>query len=474
MKTGRMAATKAVVLLLACFLGCSKSGGASGGNQLELGVCDDKCIRSCESDSECNIGQGELCCDYGNDGKACADAKDCPRQCMTDSKCDTASGEACVRESLHSPLLSCDKPSNGLRLCQSDANCMGAGEVCCPNYKEPICLPADKCPKACANSAACNTTLGEVCCTTLASVDVTLVAGGLCVVPSVVGCPTACAKSSDCKTSAGELCCNGLCSTSCQQPCKVSADCGGQVCCKAKAMNSPFVQKYKKPGYTVVAPPPTGTGGTGGTGGAGGGTGGTAGTTGAGGQGGDTGTGLAIVPNNGYVSSATNGVGVQGYFYTYSDGFASILPASFSAAGTQICASGTTAAVVGMNYATYYGAGIGLNLNQAAGSNMPPMVYDFAGHQVSGFTFTISGTAIPSGLVVGLRVQGSTTSYCQKVPVAGTYKVTGTSVHADCTAAVPGGPLAATAIDAISWLVTGQAAAVPFNFCITNLAAISP
>lgn len=475
---------RTTVMLVAALAACSSNdnSGSSSVNELAEGVCADKCIQPCDVDSECDVANGQLCCDYGNDGKACSDAKDCPRQCTSDSKCDTTQGEACVRESLATTISTCDKPANALHLCQADTDCTGGGDVCCMAYNEPLCLPANRCPKACTSSSTCNTALGEVCCTSLPTIDTTLVSSGICVAPSTAICPKVCSKSSDCNTGAGELCCNGLCNKSCVQTCASHSDCNGQVCCKAKATRSPFVSEARKPGYDVVVAAGAGGVGGGGVGGAGGGGGisgvggvGGGGVGGAGGAGGGTGTGLVLLPADGFVSGSTNGVGIQGYFYTYGDGFGTINPASFVGAGNQICVNGSTATVVGGDFGTYYGSGLGVSLNQAEGTNTTAGPYDATAHGLLGFSFTITGATVPPTLSVSLKLVGSNVAYCKLLSGGGPATVLLSEVQADCTGAAPGGGLpSGAAIEALQWHIGGaQDAPVPFDFCVTNLAALT-
>ncbi|HEX2678093.1 MAG TPA: hypothetical protein VHM19_15670, partial [Polyangiales bacterium] len=184
--------SKLWVLAVVSMFVVSCGGGGGGGvgsaagseSTLATGLCADTCPKPCATDNDCMTANGELCCDFGADGKACTDAKACPRQCESDSKCDTFHGEACVRVTLESSLEVCAEPSQGLALCKADGDCKGSGDVCCTAYDEPVCLPANLCPKSCATSSECQTGSGELCCTTLAQVDTTLKAGGLCVAPT--------------------------------------------------------------------------------------------------------------------------------------------------------------------------------------------------------------------------------------------------------------------------------------------------
>jgi hypothetical protein len=55
------------------------SGGSTRNEGLEpaSGFCAEKCIKACDGDSECEISKGELCCDFGKDGKGCVAASKC-------------------------------------------------------------------------------------------------------------------------------------------------------------------------------------------------------------------------------------------------------------------------------------------------------------------------------------------------------------------------------------------------------------
>jgi hypothetical protein len=284
----------------------SKSSNNSGGGNPQggPGICADSCLKACGSDSDCNPGEGELCCDYGADGKACMEASKCPRFCASDAKCDTTKGEACLRTTLASQSSVCTEPDPAIKLCSADAQC-DTDSVCCKIYKEPVCLKPKRCPKACSTGSECNSKAKEVCCTTLPTIDPTLGVPGLCVNPDEQPCPTACSASTECDTAKGEICCHGLCSKSCVKECSASSECNAQICCQTAAEKSPWVRGIEKPGYDV-ATEPMGTGGslgTGGTVGSGGsvgtggyvGTGGNVGTGGAGGGGGSGGSGGGVI-----------------------------------------------------------------------------------------------------------------------------------------------------------------------------------
>jgi hypothetical protein len=145
---------------------------------------------------------------------------------------------------------------------------------------------------------------------------------------------------------------------------------------------------------------------------------------------------IPLVPDaNGFVGPSSNSIGIGGPWYAFGDGWglngappgvcettglhpASACstitfppPASPSDAGDggltstfpqstpgTMCLSGTAAKVLGADYTNMYGIGIGLDFNNQAHLTMP---YDATAHNVTGFSFTVSG--IPTG--AGLRVE---------------------------------------------------------------------
>ena len=229
-----------------------------GGSAPAQGVCMDACPKGCAIDDDCDLSSGELCCDYGEHGKACAPAAGCPRFCAADAECNTGEGEACLRTNLFSPQAVCTQPEVGLRFCQANDTC-GTGESCCWAYNEPICLPTYACPQSCTQSAECNTVTGEVCCTTIGLIDESIGAPGICTYPNSSLCPRACAQSSECRTDLGEVCCEGVCATSCANTCNESSECVEQVCCKSPVVQSPWHGAAKTPGYGSGDPEGCGT-----------------------------------------------------------------------------------------------------------------------------------------------------------------------------------------------------------------------
>jgi hypothetical protein len=201
-----------------------------------------------------------------------------------------------------------------------------------------------------------------------------------------------------------------------------------------------------------------------------------------------TGMGNAITPAAGHVAGTSNGVGIQGDFFTFSDadgmpaGTTTIMPKpNFAMSmGSTICASGTASQVMNGTdgtpaYGQYYGGGIGLTLaDPGGGVGAQP----WTPGKVIGFSFNVTGSTIPTNFRFQARYySGSTVStdpYCTSIK-AGANTVMLSSLDLQCYNTPPGAALtSATMLQAIQWqVVTAPDAATPFNFCIENLTAIT-
>jgi hypothetical protein len=206
------------------------------------GLCMSTCAKPCSGDQECNTNLGELCCDYGNGGKICQNAKACPKFCENDSTCETSTGQACVRRSLTNEKMVCAPAATGLKLCQADGDCALLGQICCQIYNQAICMPANRCPKGCTTSTDCQTSTGEICCTSANTLEPSLRVPGVCLNPAYEPCPKPCSTSQDCATTS-QLCCNGVCASTCPKQCQENTDCTGQICCKTYNLVAPSAPK---------------------------------------------------------------------------------------------------------------------------------------------------------------------------------------------------------------------------------------
>jgi len=223
------------------------------------------------------------------------------------------------------------------------------------------------------------------------------------------------------------------------------------------------------------------------------------------------GAGLDIKPNlDGFVSGATNGIGVQGAFYTAKDpGTAAvpgsaITPASFATVVPttgEICVQGTAAKVAlaavqpdplvpAYDYTNYWGAVVGLNLSQPNDpvSGMPSMTpvawnTQTTAGKVTGFSFTLTGPMIPAGANLRFKTTfpdatgaASTQQFCvgfdKLMAVGGTYTVPLSTQTLECWNPA-GAPFTNPTLLSLQWqVVTNVMNPVPFNFCVSNVKAL--
>jgi hypothetical protein len=153
-----------------------------------------------------------------------------------------------------------------------------------------------------------------------------------------------------------------------------------------------------------------------------------------------------------------------GYGFVYvdkKDGGASTITQK----GTSLCASGVAGAVVGMAYDKYWGAGIGVNLNQAMVADAPVNAAQLTG---SGVTVGISNPPATEFRVV---VDEGGLEYCAVLTGAST-TVKWTDFNVTCwdktlpgAKALAGPPLS----KAIKVQVTTGDADRPFDYCISSI-----
>lgn len=166
---------------------------------------------------------------------------------------------------------------------------------------------------------------------------------------------------------------------------------------------------------------------------------------------------VALAPMNGFVSCSSNTVGVEGYFYTFDDGTSTITPADFSAAGMEICASGT--AETADEDFTVWGAGVGFNLADEA-------TWDATAAGISGVSFTVTGM-LPTNFRFIVTEPGDK-GYCYNV-TSESNTVTFAETNSACWDDSGTAPNPANLV-AIQWQVsTSMDGPQDFNFCITNI-----
>jgi hypothetical protein len=178
--------------------------------------------------------------------------------------------------------------------------------------------------------------------------------------------------------------------------------------------------------------------------------------------------GLAFSPSN-YLPAAETSLGAGGYAYPFSDGTLSPPGPSVSCLnGSSFCTAGT----VGPANASFsfYGGGVGVNLNQQPGAIGPAPTYTVPATK-RGISYTLSSFPTPARLII----DNSGQDYCFNMTAA-TAMVPWSSFTPQCYN-LPGGdagaslgsaPAAATHVQ--FQVNTTLAAASSFNFCVTALA----
>jgi hypothetical protein len=209
---------------------------------------------------------------------------------------------------------------------------------------------------------------------------------------------------------------------------------------------------------------------------------------------------LAIVPDaEGWVDGASNGLGIQGAFTAASDGTdgaggvsetGSTITLDATTTPGSVCVSGNLAAIApnpattgpgdAFLWSDYWGGSVGLNLRQVipagGGEALPASAWPRVtpSGQVTGFSYTLTGTAVPPRLrftVDFVGKQPADATYCQALP-AGATSTSLTSVIQSCWQA-GGGALPGADLLTIAWsIIPIEAVATPFNFCISNVQAI--
>lgn len=228
----------------------------------------------------------------------------------------------------------------------------------------------------------------------------------------------------------------------------------------------------------------TGNTGTGGSGNA---------TSGGSGTGGGVATeGVPLTVADGWVDAGGNALCVQGAMFSYGDD-TSKMGMTEDFMGPNACIKGTAAKVdtactpvapATDCYGTYWGAAIGLNMNQpidpVTGEGVdPPLKFD-ATH-LKGFSFTISGSATGEMIPTTLRfkVEDGTTEYCTwKTIGKGPNTVLFSELETKCWEHAKGTGTSATTAQSgiikIAWqVVTNTGGTIPFDYCVTDVRAIT-
>jgi hypothetical protein len=225
------------------------------------------------------------------------------------------------------------------------------------------------------------------------------------------------------------------------------------------------------------------------TGGVAGGGGDAATSEGAGGDAASSGA-VWLEPADGWVDGASNSLGIQGAMFAAGDVFSyGTLVSDFR--GSRACMSGAAVQVDltcqappgGDCFGLHYGAFIGLNLNQPrAGTDAgEPQPFDISA--ITGFAFDVEGPLVPS--LVRFELETDQTDqdalYCEPTlsgePASGHREVRIEELTQRCYAGGRRGEAATTVKERalrLRWhVVTNDTGDVPFDFCVTNVQALT-
>lgn len=216
------------------------------------------------------------------------------------------------------------------------------------------------------------------------------------------------------------------------------------------------------------------------------------GTGGTAGSGGDVtpAAGVPLTPAEGWVDGMSNTLGVQGAMFSYSDTTSAMgLVEDF--VGDHACIKGTAAKVdlkctpvapATDCYGTFWGAAIGLNMNQpidtATGEGAMPMPFDASA--IKGFAFEIEGGMIPAPSAIRFKVEGNGGEFCNtstKQLKAGENQFNFDELITACWKPVAGAANASSVkatVTKVAWqVVTNDKSTVPFDFCVKNVRALT-
>jgi hypothetical protein len=197
---------------------------------------------------------------------------------------------------------------------------------------------------------------------------------------------------------------------------------------------------------------------------------------------------VLLTPVDGWLDGASNTLHIQGSTYAGADD-RSALTMSSDFSGSKMCIKGSTAVVeypctavppAPDCWATTWGAGIYLNLNQAAvGSTRAA----FDAKAVQGFAFDLSGPSVPPRSYFRFQVEAADPdlAYCLQYsfnPGANlallsqlnserVLPICSPSVHSVETA-----NYAASRLVRLKWMVMATLQEIPYDFCVSNVRAV--
>jgi hypothetical protein len=189
---------------------------------------------------------------------------------------------------------------------------------------------------------------------------------------------------------------------------------------------------------------------------------------------------VALIPHDGWIDGSGNALGVQGAAYAEADPVtAETLEVDVE--GSHLCMRGAAAAVdvqctpvapAGDCFEQFWGAGLGVNLNQ---SDAQARLLPYDASAFAGFSFDLVGPNVPTNVRFSVETSDGT-SYCLRPREAtreASWDVGVDDLVPQCHQPDPTAPNASSVkpqFTALRWTVIGNTDnGVAFDFCVENL-----
>jgi hypothetical protein len=182
--------------------------------------------------------------------------------------------------------------------------------------------------------------------------------------------------------------------------------------------------------------------------------------------------GLVLSPVEGWVDAQSNTAGVQGgLFFEVDSSTGGPSSLNFVSSGPAVCVTGVAGPVQDANYARDWGAQFGLGLGQPSPGELSTWYQATPVGQLTGFTFTLTGTQIPAAALRFAVEDAAGTSYCAPlIGSVGTFSIPITELAAECWMAGGATVTPELPLSSLTWTILSEPGGpVPFDFCIENL-----
>lgn len=183
---------------------------------------------------------------------------------------------------------------------------------------------------------------------------------------------------------------------------------------------------------------------------------------------------LLLTPEDGWVDGQSNAVGIQGsVFFDVDANLGGPSTLSVGSNGPALCVSGVVGPVQDADYARDWGGLFGIRLGEASPGQIGTWSPITPAGTVSGFTFRLTGTAIP---IAQVRIQVEDAAgnyYCSGLGQAGTYSVSMANLRVACWETGGASVTPELPLVSLTWMIIAvETFADPFDFCIEDLTAV--